>query len=90
MSVVVIQKDPKTKYRLVRGLSYEGISIREIYYDETGRLVGWSQEPLSPLAPTAEELRQEIINSFKELDDMLEATKEPVLDEIDLELECGV
>lgn len=73
------------RYRLINGTSWEGISVREVYYDINGNILGWSHEPLLMIASNPDEIKKEIINAMKDLDNMLMATKEPVLDEAYLE-----
>lgn len=46
--------------------------IYEVYYDDNGKVVGWTESPVSPVCPSAEELLQE-------LDSMKEAFKQETL-----------
>lgn len=76
---------PKWAYRLIKGSYYEGISIREVYFNEKGSIIGWSLEPILTQAGYVKEVVEDIVDSMKELDDMLDATKKPVLEEAILE-----
>ena len=75
----------RMEFRLVRGTSYEGLSIREIYYDENNNMIGYGSIPLSPPTDTKQATIQELIEMFKSIDDMLTAAKRPILDEGKLE-----
>lgn len=46
----------KIVYRLMKGTSIEGVSIREVYYNDKNKIVGWSDEPDSPVEASAEEI----------------------------------
>lgn len=73
------------RYRMVRGSSVEGISIREIYYDDKDKVIGWDDELSSPPGGSPQDIIEWLIFMFKDFDEMLEATKQPVIDEADLE-----
>lgn len=77
----------KTEFRVVRGTSHEGVSIRTIYYDKNNKICGWDVEPVSPLASNVKDLLQDIVEAVENLDDMLTATKLPILEESQLESE---
>lgn len=72
------------EYRLMRGSSIEGISIREVTLDKDGRIVDWSL-PISPLNASVDEAREELEVTIKELTDVRKAFNRPLLDEADLE-----
>lgn len=82
----------RVEYRLVAGTSFEGVSIRDIYYDKNNRIIGWGRFPLSFLGATAKDVAKDLVNAMQHIDDMLEATKKPILDEAKLEahLENGL
>lgn len=82
------EKD-SVEYRLVYGASVEGLSIRDIYYDRNHKVVAWGRKPLSIPAQSKEEIVSDILDAIRQLDDMLEATKKPVLDELKLEAKLG-
>lgn len=65
----------------MQGISWEGISVREVFYNKNKRIEGWSKQPVLVLAGTREEVIESIVDLMGDLDKMLEATKEPVLDE---------
>ena len=46
--------------------------IHEVYYDDSGKISGWTIDPVEPFGETVEEIRQE-------LEAMLRACGEPVL-----------
>lgn len=73
------------EYRLVNGMSFEGLSIRDIYYDKQGRIVGWGRFPLSSLTATPKEMAKELVEAMKHIDDMLIAAQKPPLEEILME-----
>ena len=75
------------EYRLVRGTSYEGLSIRAIYFDKSNKVIGWDKVPLSPPAGTLKETITYILEIIKSMDDMIEGAKKPVVDEAALEAE---
>lgn len=79
------KKIHKWEYRLMYGSSWEGLSIREVYYDKDNKIVGWSRQPILTLTDTAQDIKTEIVQVFKDLDNMLEATNKPVLNELELE-----
>src|ERR1039458_3339679 len=41
-------------YRLMRGTSFEGISIRDVINDKDGKIAGWSPPVSSPVASVKE------------------------------------
>lgn len=69
------------EYRVVRGTSHEGLSIRSIYYDKLNNIVDWDDEPQSALTGNVQELVTYLIEAFKSVEDMVEATKKPIIDE---------
>lgn len=77
----------RMEFRLVRGTSYEGLSIRGFYYDKNNELIGWDPLPLSPLAATKEEAIGFLVDMMKNMDDMFEAAKKPIISEAKLEQE---
>lgn len=79
------EKADRIEYRLVQGTSFEGLSIRGIYYDKQNKIVGYDPFPLSPLAGSKQEVVVTLVDMFKSIDEMLDATKKPVLDEAKLE-----
>lgn len=76
---------PSWEFRLVKGTYFEGISVREIYFNEKGNIIGWSLEPILTQAGYVKEVVEDIVEAMKDLDDMLVATKKPVLEESVLE-----
>lgn len=75
-------------YRLVMGNQYEGLSLRQVIYDkDNGKIIGWNPEPLHRPVSSVGDVRELLVHEMHELDDMLEATKEPILDESKLEKE---
>lgn len=75
----------KIVYRLVYGTSWEGISVRQIYYDKDGNMLDWSRFPLLTLAASVPEVQAEVVKIMNTADEMLEATKLPVIREDRLE-----
>lgn len=73
------------EYRLFNGSSFEGVSLRVVYYDKKKNIVGWTNEPILTLASRTEEVRKFIVEAMKDLDDMLAATQKPIIDERGLE-----
>lgn len=73
---------PHWNYRLMNGSTVEGLSIREVSYDEDGGVVDWSPFPASIEGESAEELKFD-------LREMLEALDKPTLDEAELEQKLG-
>lgn len=71
----------RMEYRMVRGTNFEGVSIRDIYYDENDNIIGWGILPLTFLAAKPEDIRADLVDAMKHIDDMLEATNKPMLDE---------
>jgi hypothetical protein len=80
-SLSLIKEAEKVEYRLVQGDNYEGISVREVYYDKENKVVGWGYMPLTALTSSSNQLVKELVHAMKHLDDMLAATKKPILDE---------
>lgn len=66
----------------MNGSTIEGLSIREVSYDEDGGVVDWSPFPACIEGDSIEELRFD-------LNDMLKSLKKPVLNEVELEQELG-
>lgn len=75
----------KVEYRVVNGTSYEGLSIREVYFDTNGKIISYSKLPLICLASSTGEIKQEIVKSMQDLDKMLECLNKPILEEHYLE-----
>lgn len=73
------------EYRLMRGTSYEGVSIREVLTDDKGNVVDWSEEPIFVLAPTKKEAKEDLGLVLEDVKDMFTAFNKPVLDESELE-----
>jgi hypothetical protein len=44
----VCHENEKWDYRIVMGTQHEGISLREVLYDDKGKIVGWNPKPLGP------------------------------------------
>lgn len=65
-------------YRLVNGSSIEGLSIREVVYDDDGAVVDWAPFPAIIEGASREELKSD-------LEEMLGVLKQPILDEAELE-----
>lgn len=76
----------RIEYRLMQGTNYEGVSIREVYLNEKNEIEGWSEEPVLILAANKQEVVEGLVEVMRDVDDMLSATKRPILDEADLEL----
>lgn len=76
-------------YRLMQGSSVEGISIREVITDKSGEVMTWT-DPISPPAASREEAQDDLELQIKELKQMREAFRQPILDELDLEAEIEV
>jgi methionyl-tRNA formyltransferase len=68
---VIRREDPKT------GETY--YQIHEVYYDDDGKINGWTKLPISPYAESTDELRQE-------LQRFMEALNKPILRE---DVNCG-
>lgn len=83
-------KTKKNEYRIVNGTSFEGLSIREVYLDKNNKIVNWGKYPASPLAGSKQEVIQDLIEIMKSIDDMLEATKKPILEEETLEMQMNI
>lgn len=62
-------------YRVMRTVSGEETTygVHEVFYDESGTVIFWTQEPVSPIGDTVEELQTELKR-------MIEATWKPMLD----------
>ena len=73
------------RYRMIRGNSIEGISIREVYYDDEDKIIGWSDESETPPGGSPKDIIEWFKFMFEDFNEMLEATKQPVLDEAELE-----
>lgn len=73
---------PHWNYRLMNGSSIEGMSIREVFYDEDGDVDDWSPYPASVEGDSVKELKFD-------LREMLSALTEPVLEEAELEEKLG-
>lgn len=73
------------EYRLMKGTSFEGISIREVVIDDEGKIVDWSEEPIFVLAPTKKEAKEDLTFVLDDIKDMFQAFGKPTLDEADLE-----
>ena|SRR3990167_5801062 len=71
----------RVSYRLVWGDNYEGISVREVYYDKKNEIVGWGELPLTAITSSTKQLVKELIEAMHHIDNMFEATKKPILDE---------
>ena len=80
-SLSLVKEAEKVEYRLVQGDNYEGISVREVYYDKENKVVGWGYIPLTAITHSSKQLVTELVHAMKHLDDMLAATKKPILDE---------
>lgn len=65
-------------YRLMNGSSVEGLSIREVMYDEEGGVVDWAPFPASLEAQSIEEFKIDI-------KDIEAALDKPTLHEAELE-----
>jgi hypothetical protein len=63
-------------HRLVKGPAGE-FTMREVYYDDDGTIIGWTEDPIAPFGNTTEEI-------IVELDRMSEACHKPVLQESEL------
>ena len=80
-SLTLVKLAEKVEYRLVQGDNYEGLSVREVYYDKQNKVVGWGYIPLTAITYSSKQLVAELVHAMKHLDDMLAATKKPILDE---------
>lgn len=67
----------------MNGSSVEGLSIREVSYDEGGDVVDWSSQPAWVEGESIGELKTD-------LNEMLAALSEPVLDEAELDEKLGI
>lgn len=72
-------------YRVMMGKHREGFSIREVVYDDKNVVVGWNPEPVAGHEESIDDIKRYIVMEMQELDEMLEATKRPILDEALLE-----
>ena len=77
----LMKQAERVSYRLVYGDKYEGLSVREVYYDKKNKIVGWGESPMSATTPSTKQLVRELIDAMHHIDDMLEATKKPILEE---------
>lgn len=62
-------------YRVIKHLNEDGeyeFGIYEVYYDNNGKVVGWTAQSLTPVYESAEML-------LEELDNMKNAFKEEIL-----------
>lgn len=79
----------RVEFRLVYGTSWEGLSIRCIYYDVHGNIVGYDKKPLTPLSGTREEAIGYLVDMMKNIDEMLEGAQKPIMKESELEALLG-
>lgn len=73
-------------YRVMMGKRREGYSLREVLYDDKNVIVGWNPEPVANHEESIDDIRESLVIEMQELDEMLEATKRPILDEALLEV----
>ncbi len=72
-------------YRVMMGKRREGYSIREVLYDDKKKIVAWNPEPVADHEESIDDIKSYLVMEMQEIDEMLEATKRPVLDEALLE-----
>lgn len=63
-------------YRMLRhthGPGEEWLAIHEVYYDEKGNVVTWTEDPSQPIGDTVDDLRWD-------LEKMLQALDHPVIE----------
>lgn len=77
----LMKQAERVSYRLVSGDNYEGLSVREVYYDKKNKIVGWGEFPMSATTQSTKQLVRELIEAMHHIDNMLEATKKPILEE---------
>lgn len=75
-----------TEYRLMLGSYHEGVSIREVLVNSAGIIVDWDHEPIFTPVSSVADVKRQLIEEMRDLDEMLEATDKPILDEAKLKL----
>jgi len=72
-------------YRVFKKSDVDGMEyyeIHEVYYDEEGKIEGWTEACVSPAGLSEDELKRDLLN-------MLEAFGEPAMDEAGLQKFIG-
>lgn len=77
-------ENAKHEYRLMRGTSIEGLSIREVAYDEQGNIHCWTP-PLVPPCGDKKEVSETLKAVIEDFMNMYQALDKPVIDELELE-----
>lgn len=75
----------KVEYRLMRGSSVEGLSIREVAFDNADEIIAWDAYPATIPAGSVNELKMDLDAAISDLMKMREAFNKPLLDETEIE-----
>lgn len=77
----------KIRYRVIRGSSIEGLSVREVAFDDQEKIIGWGYMPSTPPEGSIDDLREGIDSLIDSFIAMKESLELPIIDELELEMQ---